>query len=489
MSGERAQRLALIVATGRYDDLKLARLRGPAADAERLAKVLANPDIGNFEVQVAQDEDGRALMLQLARIFSGRRPDDLVLVHFSCHGIKDDRGRLYLATTDTQLEYPHATAISAEWLNEQINYTRARRTLLLLDCCFAGRFPFGMARRSGEELGVGDQLGGQGRAVISASNAMEYAYEGDQLTESATGSVFTTVLVEGLETGEADQDRDKWVSVDELYGYVYERVKAENPAQTPTRQGALEGDFYVARSVFEPPVEPAKLDERLLELLNHPVAGARLGAVEELEPLLASTNRSVALAADNALQALASDDSRRVAARAAAALGRFPRGDEESSATPHEDPSIAARALDDVQPNADDELADRLSNLATSQGWSSYSDTVRVFSKDCRPDEQPYWVFHASPPGKFLRSAIVLVTNQRLIWRRFAGATSSELNPDGDPSVIELSSVTDAQASGKLVFGSLSLRHAGRVDVFKSDKAKQLTHVAEFINRQAGRGP
>lgn len=331
MAGERR---ALIIATGEYEDPKLARLRAPAADAERLARVLRNPDIGGFEVEVAHDEDGRSLGRRLTDFFRKRQPDDLVLVHISCHGIKDDRGRLYLAARDTEIDYPDTTGVSSDWLNDVMTRTRARRSLLLLDCCFAGRFPFGMSRRSGEDVGIGDHLGGRGAAVISASTATEYAYEGDQLDQlsgEAQGSVFTTALVEGLESGAADRDQDKWISVDELYDYVYDRVKVENPAQKPTRQGALEGNFYIARSVYEPPVEPAELDEELLALVDHPVPGARLGAVDELTRLLTSPNKSLVLAARLELERMTDDDSRRVADRVKAALAeeQGPRVTEE----------------------------------------------------------------------------------------------------------------------------------------------------------------
>ena len=57
--------------------------------------------------------------------------------------------------------------------------------------------------------------GGRGRAVITASNAMEYAFEGDRLADDQhrRPSVFTGTLVEGLATGDADRDEDGLVSL------------------------------------------------------------------------------------------------------------------------------------------------------------------------------------------------------------------------------------------------------------------------------------
>ncbi|MBV8965117.1 MAG: caspase family protein, partial [Mycobacteriaceae bacterium] len=220
-----AARRALIVATGSYADPKLRRLRAPAADADKLAAVLKNPQIGNFEVDVALDQSESELRRRLARFTRDARRDDVLLFHFSCHGIKDDHGELYLAASDTELDLPDATAISAAWLSDQISRSPSRRTLLLLDCCFSGRFPLGATARGGDKVDVQDRFEGRGRAVISASNAMEYAYEGDDLTGEGRPSYFTQAVIDGLETGQADRDHDHRISVDELYDYVFERVK------------------------------------------------------------------------------------------------------------------------------------------------------------------------------------------------------------------------------------------------------------------------
>ena len=91
---------------------------------------------------------------------------------------------------------------------------------------------------------------------------MEYAYEGDQLSGEGQPSFFTEAVVEGLRSGKADRDQDRWISVDDLYGYVHESVRAKTPSQTPNMKSELEGPLYIARSVYEPPVEPKQLDPR-----------------------------------------------------------------------------------------------------------------------------------------------------------------------------------------------------------------------------------
>jgi osmoprotectant transport system substrate-binding protein len=327
-----SRRRALIVATGKYDDPKLRRLRAPAADAQQLAEVLQDPAIGDFDVEIAEDCDERELRRRIARFFHASGRDDVLLLHISGHGIKDARGALFLAAADTELDLLDATAISATWLNEQMTQSPSRRKLLLLDCCFSGKFPFGMTPRGGEGVEVERRMQGRGRAVITASNSMEYAYEGEQLSGQGEPSYFSAAVVEALKTGEADRDQDHWISVDELYDYVYDRVKERSPNQTPSKQIALEGPLYVARSRYTRAVEPAVLDRQLLDLVEHPYSGARLGAIEELAHLLKASNPSVAMAARQALERMRDDDSRNVGERANAVLDKARIGEVPESA-------------------------------------------------------------------------------------------------------------------------------------------------------------
>jgi hypothetical protein len=313
-------RYALVVATARYDDPKLRQLRAPATDADRLAAVLADPQKGAFEVEVLIDEEQGRVARRIAGFFRDRRPDDLLLLQFSCHGIKDERGELFLAAADTEVDLLSATGISAAWLNDQITHTRSRRTVVLLDCCFSGSFPFGMRPRAAATVDAPEQLQGRGRAIITASSAMEYAYEGDELTGHGEPSVFTAAVVEGLESGRADLDHDQLISVDDLYGYVYDRVTELAPSQTPNKKSDLEGPLYLAASSYVPEVPPATLDPELLARTEDRYAGIREGAVQELAELARSKDPSVALAARQALTPLLQDDSRRVVARAQAAL-------------------------------------------------------------------------------------------------------------------------------------------------------------------------
>jgi len=136
-------RAALVIATSSYQDPELRQLRAPAHDAEDLAEVLADPRIGAFTVTRVIDQDERRVQRKIDVFLSSRGLGDLVVVYLSCHGLLDRRGRLYFAAADTAKNQLGSTGILSAWLLDQLDDCRARRQVLILDCCFSGAFARG----------------------------------------------------------------------------------------------------------------------------------------------------------------------------------------------------------------------------------------------------------------------------------------------------------------------------------------------------------
>ncbi|MFG1706018.1 caspase family protein [Nonomuraea sp. M3C6] len=339
------RRMALIVANDEYRDPGLRRLRAPALDAEALARVLGNEAIGGFEVSAMLNEPTAVINEAVEEFFADRRPDDLLLLHFSGHGVKDDSGELYFATPNTKLNRLGATAVSAEFVNRRMGRSRCRSIVLLLDCCYAGAFARGALPRAGADIHVEEQFGGRGRVVITASNALEYAFDGPDLADAQekSPSVFTSALVEGLETGEADRDQDGYVGIHELYDYIFDKVRTVTPNQTPGKWTFdVQGELVIARR-SRPVDRPAPLPTELQEAIDHPIAKIRAGTVEELERLRHSKHAGLALAARLALEGLAQDDSRMVSAAATRTLSPdTPAPAPGPAAVPQVAPSQAA---------------------------------------------------------------------------------------------------------------------------------------------------
>jgi hypothetical protein len=326
------RRLALIVATDEYQDPGLRRLRAPAQDAEALAGVLADPELGAFEVDVLRNGTSSTIGERVETLLSGGKADDLIVLHFSCHGLKDDTGELYLAATNTRPALLASTAVDSALVNRLMRRSRAQRVVLFLDCCYGGAFERGMVPRAGGVVDVADQFspreeelgGGRGRVVITASNAMEFAFEGTDLADSIATqpSIFTGALVEGLTSGEADRDQDGMVSLGELYDYVFERVRKESPNQTPGKwEFGLQGELILAKNP-QRVVVPAPVPADLLALIDHPFPATRLGSVDVLARLAEGMNLPVAAGARDVLERMVNDDSRAVARAAAEAVRR-----------------------------------------------------------------------------------------------------------------------------------------------------------------------
>jgi hypothetical protein len=311
------------------EDARLRQLLAPQQDAEGLGRVLGNGDIGGFQVQTLLDEVSYTAIHTLETFFSDRQRDDLLLVYFSGHGIKDTEGQLHFAAPNTRLDRLRSTAISAHLLNELMRTSHSRRQVLILDCCYSGAFARGMLTKADKTIGTGERFEGRGRVVLTASDAMQYSFEGTAVNGEAFRSIFTDSLVRGLETGEADRDGTGFISLDDLYAYVRERIAMETPDQRPERWAfGLEGDLVIARNL-KPFVKPALLPIEVRQAIESSLTSVREGVVKDLERLLRGSHRGLSLAAHEALKQLAEDDSRRVSKLASdiieARLTQMPR--------------------------------------------------------------------------------------------------------------------------------------------------------------------
>jgi len=315
------KRIALIIASDRYEDTDLRQLVAPAQDAAALAGVLEDPAIGGFDVKTLLNKSSHEVRQQIEAFFTGLSRDDLLLLYFSCHGIKDESGHLYFATTDTRRKLLRSTAISSYFVNEVMRLSPSRRQVLLLDCCFSGAFARGMVAKSDQEVGTKESFEGRGRVVLTASDAIQYAFEGEDVTGEGVRSIFTRTLVHGLTTGEADVDLDGYISFEDLSNYVCKSISEQRPEQEP-RKWALDvhGDIIIARNP-NPVVKP--LPPELQPALESPLAYIREGAARELSRLLQSTDKGLALAAREALEVLKDDDSRSVSSTAGEILKAY----------------------------------------------------------------------------------------------------------------------------------------------------------------------
>jgi hypothetical protein len=115
--------------------------------------------------------------------------------------------------------------------------SRSKRQVIILDCCFSGAFADGLSAKDDGSVDIRSQLGNEGAAVLTSSSSIEYSFE----QQGSDLSVYTRYLIEGIETGAADQNNDGCISIDELHEYAKRKVQETVPAMKPEIYAVKEG--------------------------------------------------------------------------------------------------------------------------------------------------------------------------------------------------------------------------------------------------------
>lgn len=249
-------KIALLIGVSEYDP-GLNPLPGAVKDVDAVKQVLLRPDIGGFvesDVTVLKNPIRQEMEDEIEKLFVSRQKDDLLLLFFSGHGIKDDTGKLYLGTRHTrktsQGELIRSSAVAASFVHENMERSRSKRQVVILDSCFSGAFAEGLSAKDDGSVNIREQLGGEGRAILTSSSSTQYSFE----QEGLDLSIYTHYLIEGITTGEADIDGDGVVSIDELHEYASRKVREIQPAMKPELYAIREG--FKIRLTKVPPGDP-----------------------------------------------------------------------------------------------------------------------------------------------------------------------------------------------------------------------------------------
>lgn len=309
------RRLALLIGNNEYlDKNKFTPLTKPAQNVEDLAKVLSDPKIGKFEVTKIVNEPLKQVQRAIALFYRKSERDDLLLLYFAGHGQLDNTDALYLAVQDTEHDFLEISAIPATFIANQMGRSKSKQQVLILDSCHSGAFP-----RSADREAPGATV-----VVLTASDKREFSFEYDENHSHIKHSVFTHYIIQGLQTGEADANKDGEITVDELYAYVHTQM--EKTKQSPLRlypfhrQG---GKIVIAYHLVSPPTE-LSLPDWLAELLASEETYTRLIGVIQLARLKNSQDKDLADLVHTELKRLNLEDKNSIVRGAAAgALGIF----------------------------------------------------------------------------------------------------------------------------------------------------------------------
>ncbi|MEH2270714.1 MAG: SUMF1/EgtB/PvdO family nonheme iron enzyme [Nostoc sp.] len=248
-------KVALLIGISEYQP-GLNPLPNAVKDVEAMRRVLVNPEMGDFaeaDVTVLKNPQRQDMEDAIYNLYAHRQKDDLLLFYFSGHGVRVESGDFYFSTSITrknQGKLIPTSAVAATNVHSWMNQSNSRRLVVILDCCFSGAFAKGWTPKDTGIIDLQQHLGGEGRAILTASTSTQYAFESDGLELS----VYTHYLVEGIEKGAADIDGDGLIAVDELHRYAKSKVQEASPAMTPEFYPFKDGyRIFLAKSPKDDP--------------------------------------------------------------------------------------------------------------------------------------------------------------------------------------------------------------------------------------------
>jgi len=277
----------LLIGIDGYEDENIPDLSWARADAETLSALLIDPLYCNIPSQnvttlVDREATKKNVIRCLGKLRDEVQSDDTVIIHFSGHGCSvddpsrgdpDDQLLKYLAPYDARLDHLDASAIAFDSLRDDLQRIRARRMLVMLDCCYAGAIVEGRRTFSVPEvvraraaapisLAFLQSISGVGRVTVSACSGEEVARESSDLRHG----IFSHCLIEGLK-GAADFRNDGLVGFNELWTYLAdETVRTSEERQHPVMSGTLEGPSLILsrpRTLTLSPEQKKDLEYRL----------------------------------------------------------------------------------------------------------------------------------------------------------------------------------------------------------------------------------
>jgi hypothetical protein len=247
---------ALIVGVGGKNDLPHT-----VDDAEGISEILLDSGRCAYPEEQVRLLTGakakRAAVLKGLEALSQVEEDASVIVYFSGHGYRVGNGKkaaYYLMPNGYDIDRLKQTAISGAEFAERLSDIKAKRLLVMLDCCHAGGFSGVQALPPGAKAPKGAALmkaplppeaermfgSREGRIIIASSTGSEVSFAGEPY------SAFTTALIAAL-CGEGAAKEDGYVRVMDLALYTREAVVAlTEKQQHPTADFEKADNFAVA---------------------------------------------------------------------------------------------------------------------------------------------------------------------------------------------------------------------------------------------------
>lgn len=234
-----------------------------AKDAQDVANLFSKSEIYEyiFTKTLVNQEVTKENILELRSFLNQAGLNDEVMLFMAGHGVLDKDLDYFFATYDMDFNNPSEKGMAYEDLEGLLDGIKPLKKMLFIDACHSGEIDKEevelIAQTTKQTKGVqfrtvgnaaAPKLGSQntselvkslftdlrrgtGATVISSAGGMEFAMEGDDWNNG----LFTYCLINGIQTMEADLNKDGEIWLSELKQYVSEQVTIlSNGKQKPT---------------------------------------------------------------------------------------------------------------------------------------------------------------------------------------------------------------------------------------------------------------
>ena len=267
------------------DEKNLPPLPQVEKNIHYLARLFSDPDIVGLPpesiIPILDREEASAILTEIAT--AANQATDTLIVYYAGHGLYGDQNSpLYLAAKNTTSAHRSFSAVRITDVKTAMRTSRARKRVLVLDCCYSGRaLDGGMSAVEDDVRNAIDIAGTYGIAAVPG-DYKAVAPLGEPLTK------FTQTLVDVLEHGISSGTQV--LTLENIFGAVKQRIVQSGDMQPPEASNWNDGgSFKFAKNRY---LEHSGLERVYagLEGLRQTVTltGARL---EALESRMAGTER------------------------------------------------------------------------------------------------------------------------------------------------------------------------------------------------------
>lgn len=221
---------AVVVGISRYEHMPA--LKYSDDDAYRMYAFYKSPEGGALsdqQIRILVDEDATRLNILKAmnELYLKADDNDMIVLYFSGHGLEG---------TFLPIDYDgYQNAITHDEVKNLFTKSKARHKICFADACHSGSLMAAKGPYSSSLMFFYDELdkSSGGSAFLMSSKAREFSLEDGGLRQG----IFSHYLIRGLK-GESDQDRNKTITIRELFDFVYSKVREYTGlAQTPMIAG------------------------------------------------------------------------------------------------------------------------------------------------------------------------------------------------------------------------------------------------------------